>query len=223
MTYEDTFITLNIREYMDYGLRVFDRDSKQVGTVFDYDGTFGYMTVRPHPLSNRLLHIPFGAVTHIDPREVFIEKTREEAHRLYRDPPSRSTMLEERRDPITDEDDSVAVTIEPSGYDGSPIIVDKAAVGRMAHHIARGFRVLSSEVEDLGTVRELDQTLGQMLVKSSQLPRRVQMIPIAFVDFVDREDRLVYLAVSAADLRRLPAVSVVHEDGAVLQADIIEP
>ena len=225
MSDHDGTITLTIHEYMDYGLSVFDVNSTKVGTVDEYDRTTGYMKVRPHPLSDRRLHIPFNAITHIDPREVFVSSTREEAHRLFRDPPPRSTLVEERLDPITGEDDSEALTTEPSGYDGVPAVVDDVAVGKLAHHIAPGFRVLSSEGEDLGTVAHYDRTIGQMLIRSGRGSRSAFAVPIAFLDFVDREDRAIYLSVSAADLARHPTVELdnpeSHEE--VVEPEVTEP
>lgn len=202
-------ITLNIREFMDYGLTVFDVSSKKVGTVFSYETALGYMSVRPHPLSERLLHIPFSAITHIDPRELFISHTREEAYRLYDDPPPRSTLVEERTDPITGEDISRAITMEPSGYDGTPIPVEDVNFGKLMHHIAPGFDVYSSEAEHVGTVKRVDRTEQRILVKSGPFSKETLVVPFAFTDFVDREERLIYLSVSNADLRHHPLVEIV--------------
>jgi hypothetical protein len=204
MINDDGLITLTIREYMDYGLIVFDRNSEKIGTVFAYETGLGYMTVRPHPLSHQLLHVPFSVITHIDPREIFVSSTREEAHRLFRDPPPRSTLVQERTDPITGEDDSHAITTEPSGYDGRPIIVDQAKIDHLRKRIATGDHVLTSDTVDLGTVKQYDPVTGWMLVERRDLSGKHDlMVPVTVADYVDRDDQQVYLAVSQADLQRM--------------------
>lgn len=154
-----------------------------------------------------------------------MSSTREEAHRRYRDPPPRSTLFEERSDPMAGEDDSEAITTEPSGYEGAPVIVDDVAVGKLGHHIAPGFRVISSEAEDLGTVARYDRTIGQMLIRSSRASRSALAVPIAFLDLVDREDRTISLSVSAADLAGHPTVELdkPESNAMVVEAEVTEP
>lgn len=201
-------ITLNLSDYLEPGLSVFDRDARRVGAVTAYEPDLGYMLVRPLPFLQRIFSIPFRTITHIDAREVFVSHTRAEVYRLYRNPPPRSTLLRERTDSITGADDSEAITTAPSGYDGAPVVVDDVQVSELAREIEPGFRVVSSELEDLGTIVEDPAPRGQMLIRSPFPSREVRMLSTAFIDFVDRQDRLIYLAVSAADLGRLPAVAV---------------
>jgi hypothetical protein len=203
MTNYEGSITLDIREYMDYGLDVYDVESKKVGQVDVYDRAAGYITVQSNPFSDRDLYIPFSAITHIDPRDLFVSETKEELHRKYRNPPPRSTQVEERIDPDTGEDDSRAITSEPSGYDGMPVVLEEAKIGKLAHHIALGFHVYSSEMEVVGTVKRYDRETKQMLVERGMFSKHDLVIPVALVDMVDRDDRNIYLVVSSADLKRM--------------------
>jgi len=187
---------------MDHGLDVYDADSKKVGSVDDYDRSAGYMTVRSNAFSDKDLYIPFSAITHIDPREVFVSKSRDELHREYSNPPPRSTVVEEKIDPDTGEDESRAITSEPSGYDGTPVVVDRADIGHLAHHIAPGFEVYTVDMEDLGIVKQYDRETGQMLVERGLFSKHTLVVPVALVDLVDRNERSVYLAVTSTDLRR---------------------
>ena len=207
--YDDT-ITLDIREYIDYGLHVYDVSSTKVGTVDEYDRATGYMIVRANPLSEKDLYIPFNAVTHIDPRDLFVAGTKEELHRKYADPPPRTTVVTEKIDPNTGDDASEATTTEPNGYDGRPVIVQETNVGRMGHDIAPGFHVYSSEMEALGTVKHYDHETKQMLVEHGIFSRQDVKISLALVAMVDRDDRDVILAVSSADLKRMQALGTSH-------------
>ena len=203
MTNDQGKRTLKIRQYMDYGLQVYDLQGKKVGTVDQYDSSSGYMTVLPNAFSRDMLYVPFNAITHIDPREAFVSKTRDDLRRENSSPPRRHTVVEVRVDPDTGEDDSVAITSQPNGYDGSSVVVDEAAIGELAHHIAPGFHVYTSELKVIGTVKEFDRETGQILIDTGLLAKHDFSIPLAVVDLVDRENRTLGLAVSSADLDRL--------------------
>lgn len=206
MANDDGVITLPVPAYMDYGLTVFDCDSKKIGTIHNYDQVTGYMQVRSQPLSEHFLYIPYADITNIDPREVFISYTSEIAHRDYASPPPRATFVEPRTDTDTGEDDSLAITTEPSGYDGRQVVVDDTNVGQLAHHIAVGFHVYTSELEDMGRIQQYDREAGRMMVKRAGPSQETVTVLVDMVDSVDRDNRKVYLAVSAADLQRHPQV-----------------
>ncbi|HEX6507533.1 MAG TPA: hypothetical protein VF221_07870 [Chloroflexota bacterium] len=196
-------IRLDIREYMDYGLDVYDANSKRVGSVDDFDRVAGYIMVRSNPFADRDLYIPFSIVTHIDPRDLFVSDTKQDLLRKYSDPPPRSILVEERTDVDTGEDDSRAITSSPSGYDGTPVVVDEAKIGKLAHHIAPGFHVYSWDMESVGTVKQYDRETKQMLVERGVFSKHDLRIPIAAIDMVDRDGRDIYLAISSADLKRM--------------------
>jgi hypothetical protein len=114
MTNRDGTITLRIREYMDYGLEVYDAESQRVGVVDDYDGSAGYMVVRVDGVVSSIVYIPFSAITHIDPREVFVAGSTDELRREHRDPPSGSTVTEAGSDPDTGDDDGKILVFRPT-------------------------------------------------------------------------------------------------------------
>jgi len=96
MSNDHQTVTLNIREYMDYGLSVFDANDNRIGSVYDYNRDHNYMVVRRDGLARRLLYIPYRAITNIDPREVFISISQDDAERSYSNPPPGETVLEWR-------------------------------------------------------------------------------------------------------------------------------
>ncbi|MBV9279005.1 MAG: hypothetical protein JOZ41_02895, partial [Chloroflexi bacterium] len=122
------------------------------------------------------------------------------------------------------EDDSRAVTTEPSGDDGTPVVVAEAQVGKLAHHIAPGFHVFTSEMEDVGTIKQYDRETGQMLVQHGPFGKRTFVVPVALAELVDRNERNVYLAVSLADLQRHPTVRSLKQkpEVEVVEADVTE-
>ncbi|MBV9282622.1 MAG: hypothetical protein JOZ41_21300 [Chloroflexi bacterium] len=218
MTHDEGTITLDIRQYMDYGLDVFDIDGGRVGAVDAFDRVTGYMMVRTNPLSSRLLYVPFSIITHIDPREVFVSKSGDELHREYASPPPRDTVLIRETDPDTGEDDSRAITTEPSGYDGSPVVVDRARIDQLRERIATGDDVYTSEGAGLGRVTRYDPATGWMLVERSSLSGKHDlMVPVTVVADVDSDEHAVSLAVSQADLRRHPQAGTRH----LVPADVV--
>ena len=83
MNNNDGTITLNINDFMADGLSVFGRDHRRVGSVVAYEPSLGYMQIRPHALTERVFHVPFRTVTHIDPREVFAPTSRRARMRKF--------------------------------------------------------------------------------------------------------------------------------------------
>ncbi len=80
-------VRLDIRQNMHPGLQVYDAAGIKVGKVDDYDLRWEYMILRPHPLSEKKLYIPFDTITNIDPREVFVSKSTDDLHRDCSSPP----------------------------------------------------------------------------------------------------------------------------------------
>lgn len=220
MTNDRDLISSNIATCMERGLDVFDAEGSRVGDIADYDTTLGYMSVRPNPFSERLLYVPFRSITHIDPRGVFLSESVATVNRQYDGPPPVNVLLDQRLDPETGEDDSRAVFIEASGYDGAPTVAEVSRIGRLAHQIAHGFHVYTSQLEHIGRIDRYDRRTGQMLVKRDFAPWEPVVVPLALVDEVDNEKNNVYLAVSAADLKRHPRVERWNADeGASSQVD----
>lgn len=206
MINEDSTVILNIREYMDYGLDVYGADGTKVGTVDDFDRVAGYLFVRPNP---------FTAVTHIDPREVFISHSSAEAHREYASPPPRDTFVEKITDPDTGEDDSRAITVEPSGYDGLPIVMKRARIDELRRRIRTGYHVYSSDEVELGKIKSYDSVTGMMTVEKGLFSKHDLLVPVTLVDKILSASHTVYLTFSRADLQRMQRpepVNVVRVD-----------
>lgn len=193
-TDEDT-IALDIRQTMFFGLNVFDRDGKKVGQVDTYDLEAGYMMVRTNPFADAELVIPFSAITNVDPRELFVAETKEEAHSKYINPPPRAV------ESYPDEGGRTVISI-PSGYDGTPIVVGGADTALLAGHIAPGYEVYTSDDWLVGRVSKYDYPDVSSLVVAEQSRRRDITIPLALVEMVDPVKSAVLLAVSGDDLRR---------------------
>src|SRR5579872_631706 len=109
-------------------------------------------------------------------------------------------MIEERTDPDTGEDESRATTLELSGYDGNPVIVDEAEVGELAHHIAPRFHVHTAEMEDIGRIKQYDRANGRMVVERGTFSKHDIVVPTSLVSSVDRDRRTVTLSVGSKDL-----------------------
>ncbi|MBV9279585.1 MAG: DUF2171 domain-containing protein [Chloroflexi bacterium] len=194
-------ITQDIRNTIAPGLTVYDNESKKVGTVDDVDRATGYLMVHSNPFAEQDLFIPFSLITNIDPRELYLSRSRDELHRDYANPPARSTL-------VVDEDGKeTATTTEASGYDGSPIVVDQARIDHLKKRIATGDHVYTADMVDLGTIKQYDPATGWMLVDEGIMSGKHDlMVPVTVVDNVDRDAQLVYLAVSRADLQRMQHV-----------------
>jgi hypothetical protein len=171
------------------------------------------------------LYIPFSAITSIDPREIYLALPKDVLTRDYANPPARTTTTEVDPGPGARAGEAIALTTEASGYDGAPIVVDRAHVDELKARIKTGMRVYtaSPEVvgkikrygpEEVGTIKHYDPVTGWMLVDTG-FSRHDLYIPATLVDDVDREDHIVTLAVNAQDLQRLqrtgPADAVVVE------------
>lgn len=197
---------ISIRDTIKPGLSVYDREAKIVGTVWQIHRVPGYFTVQVHPLPQKMdnpfgekyLHIPFSLITSIDPRELFLSISRDEVRRDYASPPPRSTRIEEEYG------GGVAVTTEPSGYDGTPIVGRRARIDELTKYIEAGDRVYSSDPTELGTIKHFDPATGWMqITRDTLLNEPTLRVPVAIVDAVNRNKHEVYLVWSQADLQRM--------------------
>jgi hypothetical protein len=185
----------NIQDTITPGLTVYDSEGKKVGTVLRIHRIPGYFQVQASPFSQKDLHVPFRLITNIDARELYVSVSRDKLHRDYANPPPRSTQVE-------DEDGTeMAVTTEPSGYDGAPIVVRRARVNDLRRAITAGARVFTSDPTELGTVKHYDPATGWIWITRSNEPGL--RVPVAIVDVVDGETHEVHLVSSEADLERL--------------------
>jgi hypothetical protein len=197
MTNVEGTVTENISETIAPGLSVYDQDSNKIGHVGDIDRVAGWFTVERNEFSDKDLYIPFSLVTNIDPRDLFLAGTRDELRTSYTNPPARSTLVEEVHGKTT------AITSEASGYDGSRVEVDTARIDKLKKHVAVGSYVYSSDSHELGKIKQLDPVSGVMTVEKGVFSKHDLLVPVAVVDYVDRNTGDVFLASSRGDVERM--------------------
>jgi hypothetical protein len=196
-------VSERVRETIAIGLTVYDNKGEKVGKVENFDRDTGYMTVRFNPFPEKVLYIPVRLITNIDPRELYLSLSRDELHRDYAHPPPRSTRIQ------VEYGLEVAVTTEPSGYDGRPVVVQRAAIDDLKKAIAVGDRVLTSDLTELGTITQYDPTKASMWVArdvATAWKDPALEVSVTLVDVVDRDTQVVYLVSSEADLQRMERI-----------------
>jgi hypothetical protein len=194
-------IVEKVKECIAEGLAVYGRDGHKLGVVHRYDTTTGWMKVAHGRHTPRHLYIPFSAVTSIDPREIYLSLSRDELLRDYGAPPPRTTLTEQAVWPERGE--TIALTSEPSGYDGAPVVVDRVALDVLLAQITPGMHVNTHSGEAVGTITRYDPRTGGMLVEKGVLTPHDLYLPITVVQRVDHAAHTVYLAVGTEDLQRL--------------------
>ena len=202
-------ITEDVAGSIVLGQAIFDNAGARVGTVDDVDRATGWIKVEINPFSDKDLYIPFKLVTNIDPHELYLSQSRDALRSEYSNPPVRYTQVE------TVLGEKIATTRQPSGYDGSPLVVDEANLDKIRKRVAVGDLVLTSDQVDLGTIKRYDGATGWMMIGKGLQARNDLMVPITVVSHVDRDVAEVYLAASRADLRgmqHLEPVDVVFVD-----------
>ncbi len=197
MDEQNDAITEDIGNSITMGQTIYDVESEKVGTVDEVDRATGWFKAEVNPFSDKELYMPFKLITNIDPKEVYLSRTKDELRRDYTNPPARSTRV----DTVLGE--KVATTREASGYDGAPIVVDEANVEKNRKRIGEGYLVVTSDEVDLGTIKQYDPTTGWMLIGKTALSRNELLVPVTVVDDVNRQFAEVHLAVSAADLNAM--------------------
>jgi hypothetical protein len=185
---------------------VYDCSSEMVGVIAGFDRRTGWIVVEAGHVQGRKVYVPFRLVTNIDQRELYLARTRDELVRDHRAPPPRTIEMREVAR------QTLARTTEPSGYDGSPVVVHEADVDQLRRSVAYGDRVWTSDQVDIGSVEQYDPTGGFMIVERGVLSTLDLIIPIALVEDVERRSGDVRLVASRADLlrmQRLEPVSLV--------------
>jgi hypothetical protein len=189
-------VSENVRDWLRLDQRVFDRENVSVGTVDAFDHGTGWMTVGTDPLNERALYVPFRLIASIDPRELYLSATRAELERDYHQPPARTTTVDGAGD------GAIVTTVEPSGYDDTPLIVKRTRLDLVASRIAVGDRVLTADGTGLGVVKDYDRASGVIHVARGVLVHRELRLPISSVDHVERELGEVHLVLREADVQR---------------------
>jgi hypothetical protein len=188
-------ITEDVANNIALGQTIYDNAGERVGTVDDLDRPTGWLKAETNPFSDKAIYVPFNLITSIDPRELYLSASKEELRRDYSNPPARTTDVER----VLGE--TIATTRQPSGYDGTPLIVEEAKLDKLRSRITVGDLVLTSDMVDLGTITRYDRTTGWMMIGKSLQVKNDLLVPLTLVSHVDSEEREVYLAASRADLR----------------------
>jgi hypothetical protein len=82
----DGMTTDEILDSISAGQMVYDADGEKVGTVDAVDRAAACMTIQTNPFSESALCIPVDLIRSIDPRELFLSRTREDLRRDYGTP-----------------------------------------------------------------------------------------------------------------------------------------
>ena len=196
-------ITVDIRDLIAVDQNVFDNNSNKVGTVDTVDLATGWLTIEANPYSERELYVPFSLVTYIDPHELFLGASKDELSHNYATPPERVTAVQ------GEGASQSATTTQQSGYDGAPMVVNAARLDELRKQISTGYEVYTSDMVDLGKVREYDATTGLMVLDKGAFSHDV-VVPISVVDEVDAAMNQVILVASEADLKRVTTVNLVR-------------
>jgi hypothetical protein len=76
-------ITEDILNGIAVGQIVYDADGEKVGSVDAIDRPAGCMRIEIDPFSEPALFIPFDLIRSMDPRELFLSRTRDDLRRRY--------------------------------------------------------------------------------------------------------------------------------------------
>jgi hypothetical protein len=201
MANKQGMILEDVARQMTTNLDVYDVDGHKVGKVVQYDTAAGWMMVEHGMFNEKDLYIPFSVITNIDQREVYVSATKDVLQRDYSSPPARTTVVETEDDLGVVE--TTAVTAEPSGYDGAPVMVERTRVDDFRRKITPHMHVYAATGEEIGQVKRYDPVTGWMLVEKGVFTRRDLYVPVTVVDAVDPEAKTVYLNVSTNDLQRM--------------------
>jgi len=208
-------ITQDVADSLLVEQTVYDVHGERLGIVDDIDRDTGWFKVEPNPFSDKDLYVPFMVVTNVDPKEVYLARSKEELHSRFVNPPARTTEVE------TVDGEEIATTRQVSGYDGSSIVVEQANVGKLRKRIGEGYVVVTSDDVSLGNIKRYDAATGWILVSKAAGARYDLVVPVTVVSQVDAQFGTVRLAVSDADLqamKHLEPVDVVFAGTKPIQA-----
>lgn len=194
-------ITVDIRDMITADQNVLDSTGAKVGDVGDVDLATGWFTVFSGPLADQAFYVPFKLITNIDPHELFLSVSRDDLVRDYATPPARTTAVQ----------GEAATTTQQSGYgDGAPVVVSQTRLDAFRNKISTDFEVFTSDLTDLGRVREYDAATGLMVLAKGPFSKHDVLVPISAVYDVDAELGNVTLIASKADVERMKPVDLVR-------------
>jgi hypothetical protein len=199
-------VTEDIDRMMKGDLAIHDASGAKIGTVRDYSNEAGYLVVQTGLIAHKELYVPYSAIQSIDPREIFLSLYKEALVGDFSAPPPATIVVE----------GDTATTKVTSGYDGSPVEINRVNLAQVHRDLARGMTVLATGGTNIGTVEGIDPQVGYMVVKPHSLGKNRFFIPFAAITSIDRQFGEVFLAVSKdvllKDHTSLP-------DGTVLRLD----
>jgi hypothetical protein len=187
----------DVRQQIAPDQEVYDLDGNKVGIVDQYDLQAGWMKVEKGLFMVKDLYIPFSAIASIDPREIYLSLSKDTLQRDYASPPPRTTRLD------AGERTTMAITTEPSGYDGAPVEVHRARVDELRPRIAQGMRVYATDGAEVGTVKRYDLVTGWMMVEKGVFTHSDLYVPVTVVESVDGGTNEIHLSVYITDLQRM--------------------
>ena len=197
-------ITVDIKDTVAVDQNVFDNTSTKVGTVDAIDYATGWLTIAAGALGARELYVPFRLITYIDPHELFLGVSKDELNRQYSSPPERTTSV------AGEGAETASTTVEPSGYDSAPVVVNESVVADVRNKIVPGYDVYTSDMAMLGTINQYDPTTGLMMLKKGPFSDHEVVVPITVVNEVDTGLGQVVLTASEADVKKMTPVSLVR-------------
>ena len=193
--------------------RVYDVNGDEVGTVTAYDNTTGWVEVQRGILRPTDFYIPFSAIAQIDSQRIELALSSDMLLHDFRSPPPRTTVIAPEVDSATGAAETMAITSEPSGYDGTPVVTARTNVERIKAQIAAGIHANAAtgdalhlyavDGERVGSLKGYDPRTGWMVVEHVRHDRHV---PVAVVGSVNLDAGEIYLAVTKTDLERLDAI-----------------
>ena len=195
--------------------RVYDVNRNEVGTVAAYDTTVGWVKVERGILMPTDFYIPFSAISDIDSQHIDLTLSSYALRHDFTTPPPRTTAIARGVDSATGAAKTTAITSEPSGYDGTPVMTTRTNVEHLGAQIAAGvhasaatgdsLRVYTVDGESVGSLKRYDPVSGWMLVEQGLLVHHDVYVPVTIVVSVNLDAGEVYLAVTKNDLQRLDA------------------
>lgn len=206
---EQFTITQDIASSITAGQAVYDVVGEKIGTVDDFDCKTGWLKAAINPVSDKALYIPFKLITNIDPKELFLSRTKDEIDHECSNPPATIQVKNLGDTPI-------ATTSQASGYGDGPVVVETTNLHEVSKHFREGYFVITADQVSLGTITRYDLVTGWILIgKNPPFSNYDLVIPLTVVDHVYPDFGEVHLSVSQSDLRgmtHLEPVDVVFAD-----------
>lgn len=148
------------------GTAVFDSNGQAIGVVKAYDITSGYVTIGKGGIFARALAIPCRLITRVEEEGAYLAKPEDAlTHDFAQEPAIRLTVA---RAPVPGAEEKMALYElhwRPSGYDGSPVVVDRVALNDFGERLAVGMAVHAPDGQRHGVISENDDERRLMVVE----------------------------------------------------------